>query len=318
MIRLETLRTLTDSNKGYLIGLLSAVFFSTSAIFIRFLTLETGMPALVLAYWREVVVVVVLFFYLVFFRRQWLAGIGPHIPFLASFGCIIAIHNAVWTLSLTINGASVATALAYVSPAFTVVLSYFLLHEALTATKVTAVVMCVLGSSLLMDMLNPQSWELNTPGILAGLFTGLLHAFYTLMARKASQKGVNPWTTLFVSFGFASIIMLAMNLAIGRVLPGGASSAKDMLWLGRDWAAWAMLVILIGLPTVVGWGSYNVSLKLLPGSIANLIITVEPVITAVVAYFFLYEVLTGIQVLGSLLILTGVIIMRLRSSELPE
>jgi drug/metabolite transporter (DMT)-like permease len=304
----------TRGKQGYTAALLSAAFFSASAIFIRYVTLKTGMPALVMAYWREVVVGAVLFTFLFFLRRQWLVGVDRHIFFLMAFGFIIAIHNALWTLSLTINGAAIATALAYVSPAFTVVLSYFILREELTLAKVAAVILCITGSTLLMDLLNPQSWSLNALGIFTGLVTGFLHAVYTLMGRGASLRHINPWATLCVTFGFASFVMLFMILAFGDRLPGSTSNPADLFWLGRDWISWGILIILIGLPTVIGWGSYNVALDHLPGSIANLIITIEPVITAVVAYFFLHEILTGTQVVGSLLILTGVILMRVKAN----
>ena len=48
----------------------------------------------------------------------------------------------------------------------------------------------------------------------------------------------------------------------------------------------------------------------LPSSVANLIVTLEPAFTAVVAYFLLGERFTAMQVGGSLLILGGVVFLR--------
>jgi drug/metabolite transporter (DMT)-like permease len=52
------------------------------------------------------------------------------------------------------------------------------------------------------------------------------------------------------------------------------------------------------------------SIRYLSPTISNLVATLEPVFTAVWAYFFLNEILTGIQLGGGLLLLIGVILLR--------
>ena len=65
----------------------------------------------------------------------------------------------------------------------------------------------------------------------------------------------------------------------------------------------------------MGFGLYNVSLHYLPSSVANLILTSEPIVTSVIAYFMFGEVLTPIQMLGATLILSGVVLIRLTRKE---
>ena len=62
---------------------------------------------------------------------------------------------------------------------------------------------------------------------------------------------------------------------------------------------------------MVGFGLYNVSLGYLPASVANLIVTLEPVFTTVIAYFLLGERLSSSQFGGSLMILAGVVFLRI-------
>ena len=52
------------------------------------------------------------------------------------------------------------------------------------------------------------------------------------------------------------------------------------------------------------------SLNFLPATVANLIATLEPALTAVWAYFLLSEQLSGIQITGSVCVLMGVILLR--------
>jgi drug/metabolite transporter (DMT)-like permease len=61
---------------------------------------------------------------------------------------------------------------------------------------------------------------------------------------------------------------------------------------------------------MAGFGLYNVSLSHLPSGVANLIVTLEPAFTVVIAYFLLGEHLDGMQLGGSLMILVGVVFLR--------
>jgi drug/metabolite transporter (DMT)-like permease len=69
-------------------------------------------------------------------------------------------------------------------------------------------------------------------------------------------------------------------------------------------------------PTLAGFGLYNVSLVYLPSSVANLIVSLEPAITAILAYSIFGELLNGVQIGGSLMILAAVIFFRIYEGNL--
>jgi drug/metabolite transporter (DMT)-like permease len=165
---------------------------------------------------------------------------------------------------------------------------------------------------LVAEALNPQAWQVNLSGILTGVLSGLGYAVYTLMGRSASKRGLNPWSTLLYTFGFASLFLLAFNLLpTNSPLPGKAGSSGDLLWLGSALGGWLILFLLAAGPTMAGFGLYNLSLTYLPSSVVNLIVTLEPPLTALIAYFLLGETLNRLQMSGGLLILTGVVVLRL-------
>jgi drug/metabolite transporter (DMT)-like permease len=224
---------------------------------------------------------------------------------------VLAIFNAVWTLSVALNGAAISTVLVYCSAAFTALLGWWLLAERLDWAKLLAIVLCLGGCVLVSGALDLASWRANLPGILTGILSGLGYAIYSLMGRSAAQRGLNPWTTLLYTFGFAAVFLLLFNLLPGSPLPGAASRPADLFWLGTAPAGWIILFLLAAGPTVAGYGLYNVSLGYLPSSVANLIATLEPAFTAVIAYFLLGELLNGLQLGGSLMILTGVVFLRI-------
>jgi drug/metabolite transporter (DMT)-like permease len=299
--------------RGYGIALVSAAVFSTTAIFIRYLTQTYRLPPLVLAFWRDAFVVLTLWPLLRLVRPGLLRVGRSDTLYLAGYGLVLAIYNATWTLSVALNGAAVSTVLVYSSAAFTALLGRWFLKERLGWVKILAIALSLGGCVLISGTLGLSAWRVNLTGILTGTFSGLLYAVYSLMGRAASQRGLNPWSTLLYTFVFATVYLLVLNLLPQGVWPGTAAGLADFLWLGRALPGWVVLFSLAAGPTLVGYGLYNVSLGHLPSSIANLILTIEPVLTAVVAYLVLGELMTAAQVGGSLMILAGVLVLRIGS-----
>jgi drug/metabolite transporter (DMT)-like permease len=315
----------TNLTRGYSVAVIAAVILSTTAIFIRYLTQNYHLPALVLSLWREVIVALSLLAGLRLLQPALLRVNRQALRYLVLYGLVLAIFNALWTLSVALNGAAVSTVLAYCSAAFTALLGWWLLKERLDWSKLLAVALCLGGCVLVSGALDPAAWRVNLLGIITGVFSGLLYAIYSLMGRSASQRGLNPWTTLLYAFGFASGFLLIFNLLGRGILPGAITRLADFLWLGKVWSGWAILLLLAVGPTLAGYGLNNVSLSLLPSSVANLIDSMEQAFTALIAYLLLGERLTWVQVGGSLLILSGVIFLRVydgwlagRSETQPE
>jgi drug/metabolite transporter (DMT)-like permease len=298
-------------SRGYTVAFISAVILSTTAIFIRYLTQTYLLPALILAFWREVVVALTMLLALGLFKPAMLRVERSHLRFLVLYGLALAFFNSFWTLSVSLNGAAVATVLAYCSPGFTALLGWWLLKERLGWAKLLAVALCLGGCVFISGALDPAAWRVNLLGIITGILSGLFYAIYSLMGRSASQRGLNPWTTLLYTFGFAAVFLLAFNLLGRGILPGAITRPADFLWLGNSWVGWGILLLLAMGPTLAGYGMYNISLSLLPSSVANLIVSLEPAFTAAIAYFLLGERLTWVQVGGSLMILGGVVFLRI-------
>ena len=297
--------------RGYPIALASAALLSTTAVFIRYLTNTYRIPPLVLALWRDGFVVATLLPVLAILAPRLVRVTREQFRYLVLYGLVLAAFNALWTLSVVLNGAAAATVLVYCSVGFTAVLGRWLFGERLNGAKLAAVVLSLAGCALVSQALDRAAWRANVLGIATGVLSGLGYAAYTLMGRSASRRGLNPWTTLLYAFGGAAIVLLALNLVTGGFLPGAASSPSDLLWLRGAVSGWAILLLLAAGPTVLGFGLDNVSLTYLPSSVVNLIVTLEPVFTAGIAYAALGERLTWIQIGGGFVILSGVVVLRI-------
>jgi drug/metabolite transporter (DMT)-like permease len=303
------IKTSSRLTKGYLIGLVGTFLWSSTAVFIRYLVVTFQLPAMVLAFWRDFVVFLFLLIIFTALRRQWLRVGGVHLKFLLSYGFLLSLFNATWTFSVALNGAAVSTVLVYSSAAFTALLGWRIFGESFGPWKILAILLSLAGCVLVSGAWSASAWQVNPVGIVIGLISGLAFAAYSLFGKAASNRGISPWTTLLYTFGIAATFLLIYNL-LPAVWTAGA--AQNLLWLGSSLAGWAVLVTLAVGPTVGGYGLYTVSLTYLPASVANLIATLEPALTAGLAFLFLGERLTTVQLYGSLMILAGVVLLRLR------
>jgi drug/metabolite transporter (DMT)-like permease len=297
--------------RGYAVALAAAFFLSMTAVFIRYLTQTYGVPALVLALWRDIFVVVTIVPALAIAKPSLLRVGARHLPYLVLYGLVLSLFNSLWTLSVSLNGAAVATVLVYSSGAFAAILGRLFLREKLGWAKVAAVALILCGCALVAGILELGSWKGNLAGVLIGVTAGLSFACYNLFGRSASNRGLDPWTTLLYTFAFATLFLFLVNCIPGAPLPGSSRTPADILWLGSAWKGWLVLFLLSAIPTLGGFGLLNVSLTLLPASVASLIVSMEPVFTAVIAYILLGEVLTAVQLAGGALILGGVVVLRL-------
>jgi drug/metabolite transporter, DME family len=88
--------------------------------------------------------------------------------------------------------------------------------------------------------------------------------------------------------------------------------------LGSSVSGWGLLFLLGVAPTLGGFGLYTLSLRYLSPTVSNVIATLEPAFTGVWAYLFLSEQLTVTQIIGSVLLFTGVILLRVKGNDSPE
>lgn len=299
---------------GYLIGLSATVFLSFTGILISYLSRAYQLPSLVLALWRDVAVVLGLAAFFAVFSRGRFRLDRAHASFFILYGLTLSLFNSMWTFSVQYNGAAIATVLAFSSPAMTAVLAFYLFGERLNAVKLGSIILSLIGTVLVSGAADPKAWQVNAAGIITGLLTGLFFACYNMVGKTSANRSIDPWTTML--YGFCSGVGFLFLFNLGANAIGGQAPLANILWLGNAYAGWAILFLLGVGPTIGGYGLYLVSLGYLPATVASLIGALEPVFTALWAYLIFREGLTGVQLLGSLLVLGSVIVLRL--GEGPE
>ena len=216
----------------------------------------------------------------------------------AAFG-IVSIAAFFFVYLYAISRTSVATAaiLLYTAPIWVIVLSSVLFREPLTRGKVLAVVLAVAGCALVVRGYDPQSLRLNLSGVLAGLAAGFTYGMYSIFGKTALRR-YSPLTTLVYALG------------IGAAVLGGAAAAAGVISVSHSATAWAAIVYLSLVTTLLAQWLYLSGLGAVEAGRASLVATFEPVVAAILGYAVLGELLEGWQIVGGLLALSAVLTVR--------
>ncbi|CAI0705991.1 DMT family transporter [Serratia quinivorans] len=314
-------RILQGSSQGYVIAIISAILLAFTAIIIRVLTEYYHLPTFVLAFWRAALVALVLLPALLLFKPEWARLRRSQIPFYAGYGLLLAVFNSLWTLSVALNGASVATILTYCSVGFTVFLGWMIYSERLNLRQLVVIVVSLGGCFLVSNGDSMGNSHFNLLGLLVGMLSGIGYTLYTLGGRVATERHYPVWNTILYVFGFSAVYQWLFNAALTFYPLAAFHGMTGSLWFlsegvqGIEWRGWLLLLTLAAGPTLLGFGLYNISLKTLPLAVANLILSLELVFTAVIAYFLLGENMNQLQLLGSALVLGGVLMLKNKTVE---
>lgn len=303
-----------QASRGFIIALIATILWSTTGPLISHLSKIYSLPSLVLAFWRDLFVSFGMLIGLLILSRSRFFLDRKHRTFIVLYGLTLAIFNSLWTFSVQYNGAAVATVLAFSSPALTAVLSYLVFKETFSNIRTISIALSFLGTILVSGAADPSAWKLNPAGIIFGLLTGLLFAVYNLEGKAATDRNIDSWTALLYSFASATFFLFFFNIG-NDLLITNKGPLSDMLWLDNSISGWGILFFLGVAPTLGGFGLYTLSMRYLSPTVSNLIATLEPVFTAIWAYLFLKEIMTSVQLSGSLLLLIGVMLLRSADRE---
>ncbi|NPV09601.1 MAG: EamA family transporter [Anaerolineae bacterium] len=223
-----------------------------------------------------------------------------HVPLLVLFGFVgIALNNASWGLSVNLNGVTVATVMAYSAPIFTVLLSRPLYGEHITRRKATSLLLALTGCLLVSQVYNIGRTQLQTMGMAMALAVGLTQAGRDLLGKKVG--GLYPELKgLFYGFLFGTVF-----LGVGQLSWELVPRLPPLGWLelgGMSLGIMASYLLYLG------------ALARLPVSVASILGLSEAVVAAVLAYLVHGETLSGPQILGALLVISGVVVLEVRDA----
>jgi len=278
--------------KGYLFITAAAVLWGMIGPFAR-LAFSEGVLPMEVAFWRATLAWVFFGTHAAILRevrmqpRDW-----PALLVFALTG--VALFYGSYQLAVKSGGAALASVLLYTAPAWVVVLARIFFKEALTPAKLVALTLTLLGITgvSLGGSGDPGAGLAVSAGaLIAGLTAGFSYSLYYIFGKHFSNRYSSP------------------NLFF-YMLPIGAVCLFPLVEFSHKTpTAWAVLFCIAFFSTYGAFYCYYIGLKHMEASQASITATLEPVVAAVVAYFWWGETFTLLGYIGSALILGAVTLM---------
>jgi drug/metabolite transporter (DMT)-like permease len=283
----------------------ATVVWSTSGIFISLVVRNWNISAVSLAFWRDLSTFSVLLIGIAIARPTLLRVKRKDLPWLLVMGAIsIGFFHLLWNTAVLLNGASVSTVIQCNAPIFVTIMAWIIFKEALTKRKIIAVALSVIGTVLISGILGMSIIQISSLGVAAALLSAIFYGSFSLFGKKLTGD-YSPWTILLFIFGFASLTLLPFQLFNPSPFPYQAPALFYFTGL-----------ILIA--TISGFAIYTTALAHMQASIAAITATSEVVFAAVLAYFILGERMDAWQILGAILIISGVILVSLSNGNTKQ
>ena len=273
---------------GYLYILGAALLWGTLGPAARF-ALESGIDPLEISFWRAVIAGALFALHAALRRRLRIAS--RDLPVVVVFAVLgVALFYWAYFQAVRAGGAALASILLYTAPAWVAISSALWLGERLTARKLGAMALTLLGVVLIARSAGSIRASAGAAAIVWGLVSGLAYAGYYLFGKL-----------FFTRYEAATLLATALPIGALVLLPAVPFADKS----SQDWL---VLVFVAVVPTYVAYLLYSLALARIEATRAATAATAEPVAAALLAWVVWGEALQPAGYLGGLLILVGVII----------
>jgi drug/metabolite transporter, DME family len=291
----------TSHTVGLLAVLAATACWGTSGVFVKFVVESSGVTALSLAFWRDVCTFAVLITGTALSRPAWLRVQRRDLRWLAAMGGSLGIFHVFWNLGVSLNGAAVATVQQAAMPAIVAIAAWMIWQESLTWAKLLAILLTFTGTVLVSDLNVLSQTDLTLSGLFVGLGIPVTYAAWNLFGKKV-RGNYGSFTVLTYAFGFGALVLLPWQFFTPQPWPVTA--------VAGTWFAGLIFISTIG-----GFSIYTFGLGKLPASVATILAMAEIPIVAVYAYFLLDERMRSDQIVGTLLVIAGVLLLSWRAGH---
>ena len=281
---------------GYLAVLTTAACWGTSGIFINLIMTGSGVSATGLAFWRDFTAFLFFFVICVISRRHSMRVKKADLPWLGLMGINLGLFHVSWNFGILLNGAAVTTVQQAAMPVIVIAFARIFWHESLTWQKIVSVILIIAGTVFVSGLISANRSDLTTLGIAAGFCVPLFYSGWSMLGKKVSGQYASE-VILTYAFGVAAVVLAPLQFFMPSPLP--FNSMRTIIFFAG----------LIGIATGGGFYAFTFGLSRLPAGVASILVMSEILFVSVFAYYFLGEIMTGIQMIGAGLVMGGVVVL---------
>jgi drug/metabolite transporter (DMT)-like permease len=187
-----------------------------------------------------------------------------------------------------------ATMLLYTYPAIVTLFSTIIFKEKVHLKKVLCLLLSISGIFTMIDI---GGTTYNPMGIVLGLVSSLCYSMYVLGASHKEIKSINSYVMTF----YVSLLAAGSQLVVGL--------STNTLILNLEFYSFIAILLLAFISTVVALMAFLQGVKIIGSSNAAIFSTLEPIVSLILGVIILKEALTVRMVMGSILIISSMIIL---------
>lgn len=279
--------------------LLAACLWGSMGIFVRGLNVY-GFTSMEIVLFRVFGAMCLLGIWILLFDRKKFCVKWRDLWCFVGTGIIsIVFFNFCYFSTIQMTSLSIAAIMLYTAPAIVTVLGIVLFHESFHFIKILALIMALTGCVLVTGVLT-SSAKLTTFGFLLGLGSGFGYAMYSIFGRYAAMKGYHSFTISFYTFLFGSMGVIWFTKPLHMMETIKANPQSLGLILG-----------LVVFNTLAAYVCYTLGLTYMEVGRASILASIEPVVATLIGLLLYRETLTGVTLLGVILVLGAAIIVNM-------
>lgn len=207
---------------------------------------------------------------------------------------MVAYSISFLTFSIAIERTPIAVAnvLMFMSPVWASILGVIVFREKLSSITIFTIGVCLVGGVLTSNLIQSSGGTMDALGIMAGVINGIGVALQIVIPRYFSKKYEQD--TMLV-YGFLGGALLLGILADIPLIFKSLFNVKVLI---------AMLLISL-LCTMVANISYVKSSGYIGTTLTSILTSLQTVVGGITGYLCFQETMTGLQMLGAVIIVVG-------------
>ncbi len=272
--------------KAYLFLLLGVFCIGWSAIFVKL----AHAPALTSGFYRY-------FFSFLGLLPIWVykkieIPDGKTLSWIIFGGLLFVLDMSLWNLSILRTTASVSTLLANNASVFVGLGSLIFFKQYLSKIYWMGLLVAMIGVFMVAGRDFIQNPNVGT-GHLMAIGAAVFYAGYMLITQQVREK---IDTVNFMGWSLLSCLFFSYFTCWQQDLP----------MLHFDNQTWLSFIASGLICHLIGWLSINYALGFIPAAIVSPTLLIQPVLTSIISFFLLNEILRTEQIVGGLVVIFGV------------
>tara|TARA_B110000014_G_scaffold254293_1_gene234731 strand:- start:764 stop:1660 length:897 start_codon:yes stop_codon:yes gene_type:complete len=289
-----------DSRLPYLALIVGMFAISTSAILIRWTSVET--EPLVIGSYRQTFATLLFVPFLIKDKAQELSSLPQaRIGEMVVTGILLGAHFGFFISSVKSTSVAASVLLGTCHIVYVAIIGWILFGEGLTRKGIIGVCLALSGIVILFwgDLAqDPGNFDGNVLAFISGILAGL----YYLGGRKLRKEISLPT--------YALVVYLSSALTMWFVV-----IVQDLEYLNIPNSDFQLFFLMALVPTLLGHTMQNWALAFLPAYVVSITLLTEPIGSGILAWHFFKEVPSLGVFIGGLIVLLGVYMVALSEKE---